>query len=75
MGLYGDRIGCISFLTQDENVAARVLSQVKIVARAMYSSPPITGGRIVDIVLGTPELNSLWLKVNLRKALYSFIVI
>jgi len=62
MGLYGHRIGAISFITQDENEAQRVLSQAKILARGMYSSPPFSGARIVDTILNTPELNSLWLR-------------
>jgi len=28
----------------------------------MYSNPPLSGARIVDVVLNTPELNSLWLR-------------
>merc|ERR1712203_1269538 len=38
----------------------RVMSQLKIVARAMYSSPPIQGSRIVNEDLSDPELTVQW---------------
>ena len=40
--------------------AARVSSQMKVVARAMYSSPPIDGARIVTEILGDPALRQQW---------------
>jgi len=61
MGLYGQRIGCFSIVCSDLNEKARVLSQAKMIARAMYSNPPLTGARIVDAVLNTPDLNTQWL--------------
>lgn len=42
------------------------MSQVKILIRAMYSSPPIHGARIVDRVLNSPELRNMWY-VSLNK--------
>lgn len=40
--------------------ADRNMSQMKIIIRGMYSSPPIHGARIVTKVLTTPELKNLW---------------
>ena len=51
-GLYGERVGVLSMVCADPEEAARVLSQLKIVVRAMYSNPPIHGARIVAAVLG-----------------------
>lgn len=59
-GLYGERVGCLTVTTSPSAVPA-VESQLKILARAMYSNPPIHGSRIVDIILSDPKLTKLWL--------------
>ena len=61
-GLYGERIGNFSVVTQSAEETGRVLSQLKILARPMYSNPPLYGARIVSTVLGNAELNAQWLK-------------
>ena len=43
MGLYGQRIGCFSIMCDDADEAARVESQMKLLARPMYSNPPLHG--------------------------------
>jgi aromatic-amino-acid transaminase len=60
--LYGERVGALSVLCKDKEVASRVLSQLKIVIRTNYSNPPIHGGTVVANVLNTPELRALWEK-------------
>lgn len=37
------------------------MSQLKIIARPMYSNPPMHGARLVSTILSNPELNQLWL--------------
>jgi len=59
-GLYGQRVGCFSLMCSDADEAARVESQLKIVARAIWSSPPIHGARVVQTVLEDPELKAQW---------------
>lgn len=59
-GLYGERVGALSIVTESKETAARVLSQLKRVIRTNYSNPPTHGASIVDAVLASPELNSLW---------------
>jgi aromatic-amino-acid transaminase len=58
--LYGERVGALSVLCQNQDDAARVLSQLKIVIRTNYSNPPIHGGQIVATVLNSPELRKVW---------------
>ena len=58
--LYGERAGALSIVAADRDEAARVLSQVKRLVRANYSSPPSFGGQVVSIILGTPELAKRW---------------
>ena len=60
-GLYGERIGCFSTVCKDTAEKDKALSQVKILARAMYSNPPIYGAKVVSTVLNTPTLNQQWL--------------
>jgi aromatic-amino-acid transaminase len=60
--LYGERVGALSVLCQNQEEASRVLSQLKIVIRTNYSNPPIHGGQVVATVLNTPDLRALWEK-------------
>ena len=43
-------------------MSARVTSQMKILVRRNYSSPPINGSRIVTELLSDPQLKAMWLK-------------
>jgi len=61
-GLYGERIGALSFVCQDQSEAERLESQLKILIRPMYSNPPIYGAKVVANILGDPQLKSLWQK-------------
>jgi len=55
-GLYGERVGTLSVLTGGDEERERVLSQLKLIVRPMYSSPPIHGSSIVRTVLSSEEL-------------------
>jgi len=57
-GLYGERVGTLSVVCADTEQAERVLSQLKLIIRPMYSSPPIHGALIVNEVLGDDALRS-----------------
>ena len=58
--LYGERVGSLNVVAGTSEEGARVLSQIKRVVRANYSSPPTHGSKIVAAVLTTPELRTLW---------------
>ena len=58
--LYGERVGALTVVGTDRDEAARVLSQLKRIIRANYSTPPTHGGRIVATVLASEELRALW---------------
>lgn len=60
MGLYGQRIGCFSLTCGSEEEKVAVESQMKRIARATYSNPPLHGALIVSTVLGDPSLKKLW---------------
>lgn len=59
-GLYGERVGALFFVCKEEDEAARVGSQVKVIIRGIYSNPPIHGSRIVATVLQNEALRKQW---------------
>nr|AIT70204.1 aspartate aminotransferase [Punctaria latifolia] len=59
-GLYGERIGALSVVCNDQEEAARVGSQLKIVIRPMYSNPPVYGARLVTEILSDDALSKEW---------------
>lgn len=61
MGLYGERTGALHFVTSDRATAGRLMSQVKIIIRCNYSSPPKHGARIASAILNNPQLRQQWL--------------
>ena len=58
--LYGERVGALSVLCDNQDEAARVLSQLKVVIRTNYSNPPTHGGTVVAAVLANPQWRALW---------------
>ena len=61
MGLYGERTGALHVVCSDNAEAARVLSQLKIVVRTNYSSPPKHGARIAGLILSDLKFRQQWL--------------
>ncbi|CAL8465616.1 g5152 [Coccomyxa elongata] len=60
LGLYAERVGAINFVLADAEAAKRVMSQLKRIARALYSNPPVHGARIASLVVSRPELFAEW---------------
>ena len=60
--LYGERVGALTIIDSSQGESARVLSQLKRVIRANYSTPPTHGGAVVTTVLTTPELRASWVE-------------
>jgi aromatic-amino-acid transaminase len=58
--MYGERVGALSVVCKSADEAKRVLSQLKIVIRTNYSSPPTHGAQVVTAVLTTPALRAQW---------------
>lgn len=59
--LYGERVGGLSVVCEDAEIAARVLGQLKATVRRIYSSPPCFGAQVVATVLGDEALKASWL--------------
>lgn len=58
--LYGERIGGLTFVCDDQATAQKVLGQLKATVRRIYSSPPTTGALLVNNVLSEHALTTLW---------------
>ena len=74
-GLYGQRIGCLSTICDTEQEVTAVQSQLKVLARRLYSNPPVHGARLVTTILNNPELFQLWIRVFLLKKLFFFFLL
>lgn len=60
LSLYGERVGALSVLTASAEERARVLSQIKRIARITYSSPAAHGAAAAALVLADPALRKQW---------------
>ncbi|EXJ82446.1 aspartate aminotransferase [Capronia epimyces CBS 606.96] len=61
MGLYGERVGAFSVVTESAEEKKRVDSQIKILVRPLYSNPPVHGARVASEILNDPQLHKQWL--------------
>jgi len=59
---YGERVGALTIVDSNGDESARVLSQLKRVIRANYSTPPTHGAMVVKMVLTTPDLRASWIE-------------
>eukprot|EP00995_Heteronema_vittatum_P002932 NODE_1433_length_970_cov_85.412595_g988_i0.p2 GENE.NODE_1433_length_970_cov_85.412595_g988_i0~~NODE_1433_length_970_cov_85.412595_g988_i0.p2 ORF type:complete len:217 (-),score=87.54 NODE_1433_length_970_cov_85.412595_g988_i0:318-935(-) len=80
MGLYGERVGCLSFVCHSAEDAARLGTQLKVIVRPWYSNPPLHGARIVHHILTNPARREEWTQElsgmsqrirNMREMLFS----
>ncbi len=60
-GLYNERIGAITVVSENADRSATVFSQLKIAVRANYSNPPAHGAKIVETVLSDASLRAEWI--------------
>lgn len=61
MGLYGERTGSISIITESAEHSKAIESQLKKLIRPIYSNPPIHGSRIVETIFANENLYQEWL--------------
>ena len=62
LGLYGERIGCLSFLTQSPEEKIAIKTNLEKIVRSEYSNPPKFGAIIVNTVLSDENLKKEWLE-------------
>ena len=59
-GLYRERTGSITFMTETSEQADIVAAQAMSVARQTYSMPPAHGALLVSLILGDQQLRANW---------------
>jgi aspartate aminotransferase len=59
-GLYRERTGSITFITQTAEQSGIVAAQAMTVARQLYSMPPAHGALLVSLILGDEQLCGDW---------------
>ena len=62
LGLYGERVGCLSFICDNQKEKKAMESQLKVLARSSYSNPPKFGAMIVDTVFNNDTLKREWFR-------------
>ena len=62
LGLYGERVGVLVIVTEDQTTTQKVVSQIKHQTRMIYSTPALSGGRLAGTVLEDAELKADWQK-------------
>ncbi len=60
MSFYGERCGALSVVCGSQEEAERVLGQLKLGVRTIYSSPPTHGAMVVTAVLTDATLRAQW---------------
>jgi aromatic-amino-acid transaminase len=61
-GLYNERVGGITIVAEDSDIADSAFSQIKSGIRSNYSNPPAHGAAIVTTILEDAELYGQWVK-------------
>lgn len=61
MGLYGERTGAMHIICADKKTKDIVISQVRGIVRAAYSSPPKHGAMVAAAILTKPDNRQQWL--------------
>lgn len=61
-GLYNERVGALTLIAKNADIADKAYSQIKTIIRANYSNPPSHGASIVAHILTNPELKEEWIE-------------
>lgn len=59
-GLYNERVGAFTLVAESSEQADTAFSQVKSIARVIYSNPPAHGAAVVTEILNDAALRSEW---------------
>lgn len=61
-GLYNERVGGITLVAEESDIADSAFSQIKAGIRSNYSNPPAHGAAIVTTILEDADLYAQWVK-------------
>lgn len=81
--IVGERVGCLLFATNTQQVTVKTQSMLEMLQRSEVSNPPAFGAKIASEVLNTEELRQMWFADmvtmsqrirSMRRALYDRLV-
>ena len=61
-GLYNERVGGITLVAQNTDIAKAAFSEIKAVIRSNYSNPPAHGAAVVTMILNDAALYEQWVQ-------------
>jgi aromatic-amino-acid transaminase len=61
-GLYNERVGGITLVAEDSEIAESAFSQIKSGIRSNYSNPPAHGAAVVTLILNDAQLYKQWVQ-------------
>ena len=61
-GLYNERVGALTLVAANSDIAKTAFSQVKYTIRANYSNPPSHGAAVVATILSNEALRTIWIQ-------------
>lgn len=61
-GLYGERVGMLTLVTQQQRYTSNIVSHLRQLIRSNYSVPPLHGARIVSTILHSSQLKAEWIQ-------------
>jgi aspartate/tyrosine/aromatic aminotransferase len=61
LGLYRERVGALTVISENPSRADAVQSHVLQIARSIYSMPPDHGAAIAACIFADPELTKMWI--------------
>jgi len=59
-GLYNERVGAVTLVAKNKEIATSAFSQIKGIIRSNYSNPPSHGAAIVATILNDKALTEQW---------------
>eukprot|EP01055_Gregarina_sp_Pseudo9_P001000 Gregarina_sp_Pseudo_9__999@NODE_1642_length_1429_cov_89_689928_g1522_i0_p1_GENE_NODE_1642_length_1429_cov_89_689928_g1522_i0NODE_1642_length_1429_cov_89_689928_g1522_i0_p1_ORF_typecomplete_len406_score57_33Aminotran_1_2/PF00155_21/1_7e42_NODE_1642_length_1429_cov_89_689928_g1522_i01621379 len=62
MGLYGERCGCLHWVSNSKEEATRLKGILARICRSLWSNPPKHGSEIAKMILTDSTLNAQWKK-------------
>ena len=62
MSVYRERVGALTFITENPEESTKILSQIKRIIRSNYSNPSSHGAQAATLILTDPELRAEWEK-------------
>nr|BET44553.1 MAG: aspartate transaminase [Candidatus Aschnera chinzeii] len=60
--LYNERVGACTIITKNKHQTNKIISQLKLIIRSIYSNPPAHGAAIVSTILSNSSLKEEWIE-------------